>query len=195
MNNEGANTTISREYVLDCVSTYIDENVLSTILGYTAGRKFDDKGSGVDTLCLPEEPIWGNYHDGDEGKVSPRAFIYGTEIDTNDDAGIFPYNVNEQDIPCAVCKTSMSVNVMIPARNVCYPGWTEEYRGYIMAGSIAVQHTGTNHICVDWEPDFVPHGGSNDNEHIVYIVEGRCGSLPCPPYVQGRELTCVVCSQ
>lgn len=27
-----------------------------------------------------------------------------------------------------------------------------------------------------------------------YPVEGRCGNLPCPPFVQDRELSCVVCS-
>jgi hypothetical protein len=26
-------------------------------------------------------------------------------------------------------------------------------------------------------------------------VESHCGSLPCPPYVQGYELTCAVCTK
>jgi hypothetical protein len=26
-------------------------------------------------------------------------------------------------------------------------------------------------------------------------VEGVCGSLPCPPYVPRREITCVVCTK
>ena len=158
-----------------------------------AGRNRVDEGSGVDSVCLPEDPVWGKYHDIDDSDASYRGYIYGTEVDTHDADGIFPYNVNEQDMPCAVCKTNKSINVMIPARNVCYQGWTEEYNGYLMAGST---HTkGHTHICLDGEPQFVPHGGTNDNEHIIYLIEGRCGSLSCPPYESGRELTCVVCSQ
>ena len=163
------------------------------VLGYMAGRKYTSEGSGVDSQCLPEDPVWGNYHDGDESNSAFRAYIYGAEIDTNDDAGVFPYSVNEQDMSCAVCKTNKSMNVMIPARNMCYSGWTEEYHGYLMAGSHS--NKGHTHICMDGEPEFLQHGGTNDNEHIMYLVDGQCGSLPCPPYVQGRELTCVVCSQ
>ena len=158
-----------------------------------AGRKFDDDGSGVDKLCLPEQPVWGNYTDGAESRPLFRAYIYGTEIDTNDDPSIFPYDVNQQDMPCAVCRTNTSINVMIPARNKCYPGWTDEYHGYLMAGSIGEK--GHNHICLDGKPEFLPHGSTNDNQNIIYLVEGQCGSLQCPPYVQGRELTCVVCSR
>jgi len=156
-----------------------------------AGRKHNDKGSGIDSLCLPEDPVWGNYHDGDEGVY--RAYIYGTEIDTDDSAGVFPYSVNEQDMPCAVCKTTRSTRMMIPARNVCYPGWTVEYHGYLMTGSHS--YYGHKHICMDGSPEFVPGGVANVDERVMYLVDGQCGSLPCPPYVQGRELTCVVCSQ
>ena len=129
----------------------------------------------------------GNEHNG------LRAYMYGTEIDTIDSDHIFGYDVNQQDMPCAVCKTPKSVSLMIPARKDCYPGWTLEYDGYLMAG--IYRHQSYNHICMDRSPEFVPHGGTNDNQHILYFVEAQCGSLPCPPYHQGRELACVVCSK
>lgn len=157
------------------------------------GRRYDDLGSGTDTLCLPEEPTWKKYHDGDEAYTGYRAYLYGAELDTNDDAHVFSYAVNEQDIPCALCKTNRSAIAMIPARDMCYPGWIKEYSGYLMAGGSA--YYGHNHLCMDTNPEFIPGGGGDDNDHIMYLTEGRCGSLPCPPYVNGRELTCVVCSQ
>ena len=39
-------------------------------------------------------------------------------------------------------------------------------------------------------------GGDADKDRAhIYHVEPRCGSLPCPPYVQKREMTCVVCTR
>ena len=49
--------------------------------------------------------------------------------------------------------------------------------------------------CVDHHPD-TTHGGSpNMGGRLFYFVEAICGSLKCPPYVNGRELVCVVCSK
>ncbi|XP_045204637.2 uncharacterized protein LOC123557293 isoform X4 [Mercenaria mercenaria] len=157
--------------------------------GYVAGKKYDDEGGGSDSLCLPSDPVWSNYSDGDDRN---RGFIYGTEFD-EEGVNIFGYSVLQQDVPCVVCKTQKSALVMVPARAKCYPGWKEEYSGYLM--SAYRSHPGPhNHICVDSDPEFIPRGSNNDNEHILYLMEARCGSLPCPPYVEGRELPCVVCS-
>lgn len=53
----------------------------------------------------------------------------------------------------------------------------------------------SKYICIDEQPDTLPGGQVMKDGYLLYAVEGRCGSLPCPPYVEGRELTCVVCSQ
>lgn len=159
--------------------------------GYIGGKLHADKGSGSDSLCLPADPSWLNYTDG-INEWTGR--IYGTEIDLEDSLlSIFGKQVYQQDMPCAVCKTSMSTSVMIPARSSCYHGWKQEYKGYLMSAYHG--HFGPhNYICVDSLPDFIPHGGKDNNEHVLYLVEAVCGSLPCPPYVNGRELACVVCS-
>ncbi|XP_045204631.2 short-chain collagen C4-like isoform X3 [Mercenaria mercenaria] len=165
------------------------EHATAIYNGYIAGNKYDKSGSGSDSVCLPSDPVWSNYSDGDDRN---RGFIYGTEFD-EEGTNIFGYSVFQQDIPCAVCRTKKSALVMIPARAICYPGWKEEYSGYLM--SAYHTHPGShNHICVDSDPEFVARGSNNDNQHILYLMEAQCGSLPCPPYVQGRELTCVVCS-
>lgn len=51
----------------------------------------------------------------------------------------------------------------------------------------------TEYVCVDneWE-----HYGTTNNDNAVwYFTKGMCGSLPCPPYINGKLLTCVVCSR
>ena len=55
-------------------------------------------------------------------------------------------------------------------------------------------HSATDYYCIDKEPENVT-GGRNDDGKVLYFVETRCGSLKCPPYVNGRELTCVICSK
>ena len=84
---------------------------------------------------------------------------------------------------------------MVPARNACYPGWTMEYNGYLVGQSNMANHYGFDNLCLDGNPEFLNHGATEDNEHVFYVLEAKCGSLPCPPYVDGRELTCVVCSK
>ena len=49
--------------------------------------------------------------------------------------------------------------------------------------------------CVDKSPDSAIGGHANKDGVLFYHVEGRCGSLPCPPYEQTKELTCAVCSK
>ncbi|XP_053398751.1 short-chain collagen C4-like [Mercenaria mercenaria] len=159
--------------------------------GYTGGKYYNEAGSGSDTLCLPSDPTWSNYTDGNASCC--RGHVYGSEIHVEEPSKIFPYKVRTQDMPCAVCKTLKSTTLMVPARSNCYPDWKLEYTGYIMANHYV--HAGPhNHICVDSQPEFVPNGGEYKLHHLLYLMEAQCGSLPCPPYVQGRELACVVCS-
>ena len=160
------------------------------ILGYTAGKHYNKIGSGSDTLCLPSNPSWANY----TGKGEPSSLIYGAEIDVKEPSGIFAYPVCEQDMPCAVCMSLRSTILMVPARTTCFQGWHMEYTGYLMAG-MDDRLGSHNHICMDSLPEFIPNGSANNNQHILYLVQVQCGSLPCPPYVKGRELACVVCSK
>lgn len=161
--------------------------------GYTAGGQFS-KGSGANLLCLPENPTWGNYDDSDN---SHRGYIFGTEIDIRPQAAsetIFGYQVNEHDLPCAVCQTQFSLTLMFPGRSTCFSGWSQQYAGYLVAGS-HTHSNNKNYECLDGAPEAVPKGNTNDDQSILYLVEAKCGSLPCPPYVEGREIACVVCSR
>ena len=161
-------------------------------LGFTSGKHYNRPGSGSDMLCLPADPQWDEIEEG--FYESYRAYIYGSEIDLPTSDNFFPNNVYQQDMPCAVCRTPRSTAVMIPARTSCYGDWTLEYHGYLMAGKD--NRSGSyNHICMDSSPEFLEGGDSSNNQNILYLVEAQCGSLKCPPYHEGRELACVVCSK
>ncbi|XP_060582855.1 uncharacterized protein LOC132739208 [Ruditapes philippinarum] len=57
----------------------VDNKLVYT--GYTAGRYFNTAGSGTTNLCLPDDPKWANYVDGNTAGNSNRGHIYGAEID------------------------------------------------------------------------------------------------------------------
>jgi len=164
-------------------------NILYNIFsGYMAGKHHYEKSGGSDTICLPSNPSWSNYSDGLNGN---KARVYGTEF--NEEDGLFPYSVQNQDLPCSVCLARKNTYIMIPGRDDCFERWTREYHGYLAAGYHA-HASPIKHICVDFEPNFLPRGSANDDGHLLFLVEAICGSLPCPPYVHGRELACVVCT-
>ena len=73
-------------------------------------------------------------------------------------------------------------------------GWTLEYKGYLTAGDYN-QAAATEFVCLDYRPDVLQGGHFDNNGKLFYFAEGRCGSLPCLPYVDRREITCAVCSK
>ena len=154
------------------------------------GSWYNHQGGGSNYLCLPLNPIFDRIIPGDQG----YSYIYGTEYEISG-LNTFPRNLHDHDAPCAVCHAeSRGSHVMIPARNVCPSGWTLEYKGYLM--SAYVGHKGrTQFICVDENPEATTGSHGNENGALLHFVESHCGSLPCPPYDNGKELTCVVCTK
>ena len=82
---------------------------------------------------------------------------------------------------------------MIPGRDTCPPHWKKEYTGYIMAENNAHKHS-KPYLCVDDAPQVVPGSDAGLTHGLLYTVETQCPSLQCEPFVQGRELRCVVCT-
>ncbi|ELU04982.1 hypothetical protein CAPTEDRAFT_124321, partial [Capitella teleta] len=103
--------------------------------------------------------------------------------------------LHNHNVPCAVCRAKTRATVlMVPARQECHEGWTREYSGYLTSGRKT--HNGrTQFTCMDAAPEVEDAGHRDENGALFYAVEDRCGSLPCPPYINGRELTCVVCTK
>jgi len=104
-------------------------------------------------------------------------------------------DIRDQDPPCAVCRTRRSSAMMIPDRNQCLDGWTLEYHGYLSGGS-SLHTAATEFFCLDADPEVTIGGSANNDGKVFYLSEVRCGSsLLCPPYINVRELTCVVCTK
>lgn len=96
-------------------------------------------------------------------------------------------------LTCSKWNTQWSFNAVV-ARKTCYTGWTLEYHGYLMAGFYD-HEAGTTYTCVDSHPDTLNGGSKSKDGKLFYLVEATCKSLKCPPYVEGRERVCAVCSK
>ena len=101
---------------------------------------------------------------------------------------------HDRDVPCAVCYvTQRSTVYMVPAKYTCPSGWTREYYGFLMAEHH--NHSPSQFTCVDTAFKSVIDSSKNHDGLLFFFVEGRCGSLPCPPYDNTRELSCAVCTK
>jgi len=159
--------------------------------GITSGSYRTHTGSGANHLCLPHDPEYSNYLTGFQAG-SP---IYGTEYELHSAAPLTSSVSDENNVPCAVCfASSRAAVVMIPAKTTCPSNWTTEYIGYLMS----THHTGGHrsmYECVDKNAESLPNGGGNQNGAELWHVEVDCGyQIPCPPYVEEKELTCIVCT-
>ena len=164
--------------------------------GYAGGSHYTHAGAAVNYLCLPRNPNWGRYDD----TLQKGGLVYGGEYEFSQrgpSSNIFDQQTNllQHEAPCAVCRSTRSSVLMVPGKNQCHDGWTLEYHGYLSAGYY--KHVaGSEYICVDTHPDLLRETSTtSSNGKLFYFVEGRCGSLKCPPYVNGRELTCALCTK
>lgn len=158
--------------------------------GYAAGKHYTH-GGGTNLLCLSKSPTWGAYDDGSQG----GNLVYGVEYKISG-TGLASSlgGLHDQDAPCAVCYApSRSVTTVIQGRNLCPASWTQEYQGYLMSNHYTQGASET--VCVDRSPEGVPGGAAAQGGSWWYPTEAECGSLPCAPYVQNRELTCAVCTR
>ena len=132
-----------------------------------AGAKFDHKGGGANELCLPFVPQYLQ----DTG--TSEAFIYGSEYILAN-KGIRRADVRDRNIPCAVCRVQFRTTaIMVPAPNICPPGWTREFYGYLMAAHYT--HRKNNHVCVDQHLEPLPGHARHYGGNLLYVVSAPCG--------------------
>lgn len=153
--------------------------------GFAGGSYYDHQGAAVDYVCLTRDPVFtSKLHDTQYG------YMYGAEYNSN---AFGPADGN--DIPCAVCRSlSTSSVLMIPGTNVCVTGWKLQYKGNLATGYYDFR-AASQYICLDESPETVINGRVNDNGKLIHPVIAVCGALECPPYENGKTLTCAVCTK
>lgn len=133
---------------------------------------------------------YGRYKDGEHS----AGYIYGTEYQVGHYNLLTTSYLDNHEAPCAVCYVkTRSTKIMIFATYECPKGWAREYHGYLMTTHYSHKHP-SEFICVNEDAEAVPGTQADLNGALLYPVEGRCGALPCLPYVNGRELPCAVCT-
>jgi len=137
---------------------------------------------------MPQDPIWGSHKD---ILAAYTGYVYGAEYEGSKQVwGVKDF---QQDVPCAVCQTSLfSMTMMIPGRTLCYQGWTEAYHGDLASGYYG-NLSPSQYVCVDQYTQVLPGGEINDDGKMFCPVRAKCGSLKCPPYEEKKILSCVVC--
>ena len=161
--------------------------------GRAGGSRHDHSGGGSNPQCLPLDP---NFLTPISGRQDLRAILQGAEYETVTDSKSHVHGRQSTDVPCAVCHVSNRTAVyMVPAKYTCPTGWTREYYGYLMAEYTGGDRHRSQYTCIDNTLKPVPGSSANNDGLSLYFVEGRCGSLPCPPYDNTRELSCAVCTR
>ena len=176
--------------------TTCPHNATNIYVGYAAGAHYTHGGGPSNYLCLPQIPQWDQFQEGHQG----ASYVYGAEIEVNtpfdpfDKTNARQPSVHDQSPPCVLCHVTGSVITRsFPAMTQCPAGWRLEYAGYMMTAHHS--HSGrTDAVCMDGAPEVVKGGNGDQNGVLFYFMEIVCGALPCPSYVEGRELACVVCS-
>ena len=154
------------------------------------GKPNHNEGGGGNYLCLPLDP---EFPSNVQAGRQTGSYIYGVEYQKSASDRFFA-SVHAQDAPCAVCEVQgRSQVLMIPATQTCPAGWIFEYEGMLASE----HHSSRNaeFVCVSSGMEVRAGGSASYNEGLLYVVEARCGALPCPPYTDGYELTCVVCTK
>ncbi|XP_033750606.1 short-chain collagen C4-like [Pecten maximus] len=166
-------------------------NITTMVYSGTAGGSFyTHTGAAAEYVCMPDDPIWGPNKD--LVYSESVGYIYGAEYQEPDT--LFGMSDYAEDVPCAICLGEQyTASLMIPGRTQCYPGWTEVYHGNLASGYHG-HAAASQYVCVDEHAQAIPGGGTHDEEgKLFYGVKAKCGALPCPPYEDGKFLSCVVC--
>ena len=86
---------------------------------------------------------------------------------------------------------------MIPGIDQCPGGWTLEYAGWLVS-----EHNGnkgrTMYVCLDKDAEVLRGEEADTNGALMHHAVVNCGErygIPCPPYVNQKDLACAVCTK
>ena len=171
-------------------------------MGFMAGPVYTSAGGGVNFQCLPSDPEYDA-----RAPTATYAAFTSVWVDPRS-ANAFSNNVGSKSLPCSVCEAPQRTSkIMIPAKTRCPTSdWTLEYNGFIMSSAdryndrspITDKHFRSTYECVDMDAE--PHKTVQKHSYtaaVIYTVKVDCTQFVknCPPYQDGKALSCVVCSK
>ena len=162
-------------------------------MGRAAGAYYIQEGGGSNYLCLPDQQ---EFLDVAPGPQTHRSKVYGTEFEiVNPPSPSVFSDLHNFNVPCAACYASQrGAQIMIPGVVTCPSSWNMEYYGYLIAESFANHRM--SYECMDISVEGIPGSEANDDVSArIYLAEGFCHGVTCPPYQDGFELPCVVCTK
>jgi len=169
--------------------------------GFVASGAHNHPGSGANYLCAHKNPQYGS---GNVAGTQPYSgLLYGVEFELHSGyTNNLPFSyaksgvtdLHNNDAVCAVCYNAKARDEhMVVGRQDCPSSDMRlEYSGYLVS-----EHYGFNRgefVCMDSSPEVRTGGEANQDGGLFYPVQGVCGSLPCPPYINYNEITCAVCT-
>ncbi len=164
------------------------EETLLLYTGTTVGSHYTQAGS-AEYLCLHDKP---QFLQTTAGIQTQRSQLYGTEYESH---AAFS-NIFRHDAPCSVCYTpTRHTKIIIPGRISCPPSWTREYYGYYMTSGYFADQKNKVPVCVDVQAESIPGSSAHTVTSLLYFMETTCTGIRCPPYSNGAEITCVVCTK
>lgn len=159
--------------------------------GAVVGSHHSQAGSSQ-YLCLHNEP---QFLQTTPGLTLHHGRLYGTEYEPIGNAPAFT-DMLYHEVPCSVCYSfGRSTTITIPGRTECPPSWTREYYGYLMSESYHSHHKSRAPVCVDVDAESIPGSSEANIRSILYFLETTCTGINCPPYSEGAEITCAVCTK
>ena len=161
--------------------------------GLAAGSHYSHQGGGANVICVVKNP---KYNPGTTTTNSNWGILYGTEYRIAPQQALNRGLRDNQNVPCAVCHVSTrSSQIMVPGTYQCPSGWNPEYSGWLMAEHY--NHAGKNMFtCIDRDAEVVPGQGAKTGGALFHHIEADCSTgIPCPPYDERKEMSCVVCTK
>lgn len=159
--------------------------------GTTVGSAYNEAGS-TDYLCLHTQPEFLTIR---AGQQEWRGRLYATEYEAVYSPPAFA-SMFRHDAPCSVCYTSTrNTKIMIPGRISCPSSWTKEYHGYLMGSDHHAPRGSRSPVCVDVNSESIPGTAGQNVKSLFYFYETTCIGIDCPPYSDGAETTCVICTK
>ena len=176
----------------------------STLLyaGWVMGAK--NGVSGVSTVhCVSREA--DGVFDGGGGDEGDRSLLYAAEWRTSTAGSVlaaagFDDELNQREVPCALCETNANALLLLPVMQTCPAGYTEVYTGYLFGQRHDMSPR--DQLCVAAKPEgYGRETSKNAGGLLLYPAAFRTSSqdgmsaLEADGLVDRLEAKCILCQK